>query len=176
MAHCPTTTANVAAPAIPDITITEPASAAPQVSPSTAFDLKSVTNSITYAATAALQLYATYRKVTLPIVNPGARTVLGNGSVIAATSDGLIQTRNSSGQIVKQKPAVGQPQSTIDGQIVINNGDGTYTLIAPDGSQRVIKYPGGISTIGGFSLSDIGPTQIAIGIGLLGLLLKVFKK
>lgn len=153
--------------AIPTVQI-EPASAAPTDAGALS-TFKDLTMGVTYAMTAALQLVNAYQKVKAPPINPIARTVNGS-TVIAATDNGLIQTRDASGRVTQTKPAIGQPQLTTTGNMIVNNGDGTFTLIGADGSRRIISYPSSsyIPTIGGGSLSGalagINPAWLAAGV------------
>lgn len=139
----------------------------PSVTPppnSNAWSLSNVTQGISAAAMAALQLVKAYRSLDTPSVQTSARVVRPNGAVSVVGSNGLIQTRDAAGNITAGKPPVGVPQATLAGNYIVNNGDGTYTVIAPDGTRRVMQYGGGAS--GGDGLFGLSPTMT---IGLIGL-------
>lgn len=130
--------------------------------------LRNSINTISAAALATLSVMKAYRQINSPTVNTQSRAYNPATGAGSATLDtGVVQSRNSSGQIVNTRPRVGEPMATVTGNIVVNNGDGTYMLISPDGSQRRIAY-GNASpeSGGGFSLSDINPAFIVGGIGL----------
>jgi len=154
----------------------EPPSVVMPSSPETTFDFRQIVGDVSYAALAALNVVAAYQRVNQPAVNTVARSTSANGVTTAATDSGYVESRDSSGRITKRKPAVGQPQSTITGNIIVNNGDGTYSLIYQDGTRRVIAYPAeSVATIGGLSemFSDIPPTVLIAGaVGLIAIFRK----
>jgi hypothetical protein len=116
-----------------------------------------IIGTVTQAASQALQLVAAYQKVRKPI-EATARRVSANGTVQVANRDGLIHTRSASGQITKRRPPVGEATATIDNSLIVNNGDGTYTLVSPNGAISTQRYP--ISTAaGGFSLDSIASPE-----------------
>lgn len=129
--------------------------------PSNAFNPTAVINTVTQAAMAALSLVRAYRDVMNPRPVTQARSVAANGAVTATTSNGMIQTRNPAGFVTSQLPPVGVPHSTVDGNLIVNNGDGTYTVIYPDGRTEVKRYPPGA---GGESLGGFGGDLPAIGL------------
>lgn len=139
----------------------------PAVTPqpnSSSWSLTNVTQGISAAAMAALQLVKAYRQLDTPTIQPQARVVRSGNAVSVVGNNGLIQTRDASGNIVAGKPPVGVPQATLTGNYIVNNGDGTYSVVAPDGTTRVMQYGGGAS--GGDGLFGLSP---AMTIGLVGL-------
>lgn len=153
---------------------TNPEPAVPVTPAPDTFSLQSVVQSVSFAAMSALNLVAAYKKTMSPI-NAQARMVQSNGAVVAATDAGVVQTRDPNGNVHSVRPPVGVPQSTISGNIIVNNGDGTFTLIAPDGTQRVIAY-GSDSTSGGI-LSSISPgLLLTAGLGIAGLALQARRR
>jgi hypothetical protein len=118
---------------------------------------------------AALSLVRAYRDVMNPRPVLQARTVGTNGAVTATTSNGMIQTRGPNGGVTTQLPPVGAPHSTVDGNLIVNNGDGTYTVIFPDGRTENRRYPPGAGgeSLGGFggNLQTVG--LIAAGVAVL---------
>lgn len=135
---------------------------------STVFNPMQMVQQVTGAAMAALGVVKAYRQLNSPQINTTARIVRPDGSVSAITSNGMIQTRDASGRVVSQKPPVGIPQSTVDGNIIINNGNGTYTAISPTGQTATYSYGTGLAS----SASAISPALLLGGAAVLLLLLK----
>jgi hypothetical protein len=128
------------------------------------FDASNIISTGTRAALAALQLVNAYKASRNPGLNPTARYVdPSTGAVIAASDNGLIQTQTIGGAVTSRRPPVGQPQMTTTGNIVVNNGDGTYTLIDGNGNRTVRAYAP-TSSFGSGSLSSLlTPMNLAIG-------------
>jgi hypothetical protein len=156
-----------------------PAAAAPLAPAASSVDFGTIVKNVTFAAQSALALTQAWNAAKNPTINATARTTT-QGKTVSASDSGLIQTTTQSGQVVAQKPAVGQPQMTTTGNLIVNNGDNTYTLIAPDGSRRVIAYPQtSIPTIsGGFSLASLGLSSehVAYAVGAVGLLFALSRR
>jgi hypothetical protein len=129
---------------------------------------KDTVNAISAAAMSALQLVKAYRNLDSPQVLTQARAQTPQGAV-SALDTGIVQTRTLDGKIVNTRPPVGVAQSTVTGSIIVNNGDGTYTLIGRDGSRRVIQYGNESS---GFDLGSISPAVWIAGAGLAFTLLR----
>lgn len=104
--------------------------------------------------------------------NPVARATRPDGSVVTARSNGTIVTRDTQGRVTVAKPQVGLPQSTEDGFVIINNGDGTFTRINTQGQRETIRYPGGV-TAGGITTGAAGSMSggllLALGVGAVAL-------
>lgn len=146
--------------AIPDVTIEEPMRADSQGF--SMGDAKTLINTVSDAALQALKVTAAYRALN-PQVNTAARTVNpATGRVTSALDTGIVQTRDASGRVVNARPPVGQPQSTVSGNVMVNNGDGTYSLIAPNGTRRTIKYSGETASQG----FGITPGLVFAGLGV----------
>ena len=149
--------------AIPDVTINQPVNS----SGSGGF-----LPGLTAAMTAALQLVRAYQQVRSPIVNnPSIVTAQG---VRRVNSNGTITVTAPNGQVTTTKPAVGVAQTTTDGGLIVNNGDGTYTYIDQLGQRYVRSYPATItSTSPTTSLFSGGNNTLLIagGIGVAALLL-----
>lgn len=129
---------------------------------------KETVNTISAAALAALQLVKAYKNLDSPRVLTQARAQTPQGAV-SALDTGIVQTRTLDGKIVNTRPPAGFAQSTVTGSIIVNNGDGTYTLIERDGSRRVIQYG---SESSGFDLGSISPAVWIAGAGLAFTLLR----
>lgn len=128
---------------------------------------RDVINNISSAALAALQVVKAYRSLDNPQpVAKQARAQLADGTIVSALDSGVIQTTAPDGTVSLTRPGVGQPQSTLSGNVIVNNGDGTYTRISPSGVRSVIKY--GNETGGGLlsSLSSIPAPVLAAGAAL----------
>lgn len=143
-----------------------PSNAPPPNSP--VYQPAQVIKALTDAALQVIKLYYQVRGYTgsqIPIQTT-ARNVNPDGSVSVIGNNGLIQTRSPNGQITSTVPPVGVPQATLDGNYIINNGNGTYQIISPSGQSRTIEYGSGVSGAGGLS----GSMLAIAGLGLFALL------
>lgn len=146
------------------------------------FSATSIINTVSQAALTALGVIRAYKAVNSPAVNQTARAVTPNGSVVVATSDGYIKTRAPNGAVTVSQVPIGSPQSTVDGTLIVNNGDGTFTKILASGATEIVRYgnaPAGSSggslfgqsvNVAGMSVSPV--MLIAGGLGLFLLLKK----
>ena len=160
-------------PALPAPTpAPSPAPVAP-VPPASTFNPAQLIQQISGAAMAALSLVRAYRDALNPRPVTTARTVGANGAVTAASSNGMIQTRNPNGTISSTLPAVGVPQATVDGNLIVNNGDGTYTLIYADGRTEVRRYAAGA---GSDPFASIPGGLPVVGIAAAGVLFLVLSR
>lgn len=151
---------------------TEPPISATDPNPPTS--AREVVQTISQAALAALQLTAAYRALNGKVgVNTQARAVTPSGAVVALDS-GVVQSRDAAGRIVNNRPPVGVPQSTVTGNITVNNGDGTYTLISPSGQRRVIQY--GANTGADSIFSSMAGWNWPIILGVGGLAVALLRK
>ncbi len=149
----------------------EPPITTPQGDPFTLADTRNLINTVSAAALAAISIVKAAKGLNPSTgVNTTARAIdPRTGAAIVALDNGLIQSRNPDGTITLKKSPTGQPQSTASGNVIINNGDGTYTLIDPQGRTRVIQYESGV---GGFDLADIPIPAILGGVALLTFLIR----
>lgn len=123
---------------------------------------------LTNLALAAIKVNQAYQASKAP--QPRTMTQAG-GMQKTPNPDGTVSVRNpATGQVSLQRPEVGVPYVLADGRSIINNGDGTYSLILPDGSVQRRSYP---TTPSGASSSGppawLTPTTAALAAG--GLLL-----
>lgn len=121
---------------------------APPAPTSKDWSVEQVIKNVTSAATAAIGLVRAWETRKLP-PNPVARATDAQGRTVLAKGDGMVYTRDTQGRVTQTRPQVGLPQSTIDGFVVVNNGDGTFTRIRPDGTRETLRYPGAAPTAGG---------------------------
>ena len=126
-----TSTPNGAPPVVP---IATPPPNSPAWNPAT------IVQGVSSAALAALQLVKAYRSLDTPTIQTTARARTANGAVSVVGNNGLIQTRQANGAITAGKPPVGVPQATPIGKYIVNNGDGTYTVVAPTGASQTLSY------------------------------------
>ena len=138
----------------------------------TPWNAKETINTISDAALKAITIYSAIKKINNPTVNPVSRNVTVGGALVSALDTGVVQTRGPDGKISNQRPPVNVAQSTVTGNVVINNGDGTYSLIDPSGNKRIIKYGEGSGSL----LTDIPWGVIAAGVGVIGLVMRIGKK
>jgi len=139
----------------------------PPPSQPSSWSANDVINTISNAALATLKVSTLWDQRRNPIGNV-ARQTLPNGAVRSVNSNGTVSTRNPNGTVSTSLPPVNQPQSTVDGNIINNNGDGTYTVVAPNGASQLRQYPAGstsASLLDNLSLGNINPMMLA-GIGL----------
>lgn len=107
---------------------------------SPAWNPSTIIQGVSSAALAALQLVKAYRSLDTPTIQTTARARTANGAVSVVGNNGLIQTRQANGAITAGKPPVGVPQATPNGNYIVNNGDGTYTVVAPTGASQTLSY------------------------------------
>lgn len=142
-------------------------------------DARNVVNQVSQMALSALAVTRAYNQARNPAVNTAARTV-SNGTVRSVLDNGVIMTRDAAGKVTLTRPPVGAAQSTVNGNLIVNNGDGTYTLIDAQGNKRVIKY--GSETTGnpgigsGFSLANVNWPVVTGVLGVAVLLMKASKR
>lgn len=117
--------------------------------------------SLSDVAAIALQGLQIYQRMTMPSVQPGTVRA-ANGQLVTANSNGTLTTRDpATGRTVTVKPQTGVPYALAGGGAIVNNGDGTYTRVNPDGSQVVSRYTAAHAA--GVGLS----TAALVGIGVL---------
>lgn len=129
---------------------------------------RNVVNQASQTVLTAIAAVNAFKRATNPQINPSAQNVAANGTVTRALDTGVVQTRAPDGRIVNQRPPVGVAQATVTGSHIINNGDGTYTLIGADGQRRVIQY----GANSGSAMSDLPWPIIIGGVGALLAFLK----
>jgi len=151
-------------------TIPPPAPSNPPPPNSSVYSPAQLVQGITQATLSAISVIKAYRSLDAPTIQPTARQVRPDGSVSAIGSNGLIQTRTPSGQVTAARPPVGVPQATVDGNYIVNNGDGTYSVVSPTG--QTARYSYASTSEGGFDFGNISPTMLAAGVGVLALILK----
>lgn len=125
---------------------------------------------LTQLALAAIKVNQAYQMSQQPV----PRTMVQSGTKTQTpNSNGTVTVRDSAtGQVYTTRPNAGTPYVLSDGRTIINNGNGTYTLIGRDGSSQTLPYSGPVSQPGGGGLlGDIPPVAIAGAIGLGVLLL-----
>lgn len=141
---------------------------APASSP--AWTASGVIQGVTNAALSALKVYSAFQRLQTPTVQRVARQVNADGSVSIVSDNGLIQTRDTSGRVTSTRPPVGVPQATLSGNLVVNNGDGTYTVATPTGQTQRLAY--GNTSGGAAGASGVSPLLIGGGILAAVLLLR----
>jgi hypothetical protein len=73
----------------------------------------------------------------------------------------------------------GQPYAFPDGTVVINNGDGTYSVISTTGQAQTHAYPTGTGTGAGTAgglLGSLGDDKTLLIVGGVGLALLAFSR
>ena len=126
-----------------------------------------IVRDVTQAALDALKVVAAWRAINNPPPNRVTQARVGQ-DVIRANADGTITRTGPDGRVTRTRPPVGQPQVASDGSLIVNNGDGTYTSISPQGASVVNRYPLEVSqTFGGMGNLAL---PLLIGGGALALL------
>lgn len=94
-----------------------------------------------------------------------------NGAVEPASPARVVNA--NTGTVNGVRPPVGTMQLAADGSAIINNGDGTYTVIRPDGTRYTRSYAGGAigSAVSEGGLFGLDPKMVAIGAAGVALLL-----
>jgi hypothetical protein len=138
------------APVAPDAPIPT-VTYAPPAPTSRDWSFEQVITTVTRAADQAIKLVRAWETRKLP-PNTVARATDAQGRTVLAKGDGMIYTRTPDGRVTPSRPAVGLPQTTVDGFVVVNNGDGTFTRITPSGGRETLRYaaaaPGGTAGAG----------------------------
>lgn len=160
--------ANIALPdaplaSIPDITVsTDLTSSLPS------FNF----NEFTQITKSVLGTITAYQQAMHPAPRSAVTTRIGS-QVVTPNRNGTI-TMQSGGQSRTVPMQPGTPYTFSDGSVVVNNGDGTYTTILPDGSHTVTRYPstGGLSSMFGGASGTTNPNlPLYLGGALLLVLL-----
>ena len=107
------------------------------------FNYTDALKNITNTAMAALTLVRAYKGGS--VMAAGQPTSQGT---VRANPDGSVTYTNATGSRTGIPPA-GQAYAIGDGRMIINNGDGTYTLIGVDGSRTIQRYPQTALPVGG---------------------------
>jgi len=124
----------------------------------------SIWDSITQAATAAIKVRAAYQQSQQQSATP-ARP----GGTVTATATGMLLTRNPlTGALQTSRPAVGVRYGLPDGRTMVNNGDGTFSLISGFGAETRVSY----SAAGAGGAATNWVLYGALGLGALLLLRK----
>lgn len=95
---------------------------------------------VTGAAMAVLQVQQAYRA----IKNPPVRTMdvaSSTGTSRTPGNDGYLTVRNAQGQVVgRELPSAGVPYALANGTVIVNNGNGTFSRIASNGTKSTVRY------------------------------------
>lgn len=99
-------------------------------------------------AVAAIKVHQAYQAANRPPVQPAIQTTR-TGSTQTARSDGVLSTTDpATGRVVVTRPPAGVPYALPDGGAVVNNGNGTYTVISPTGAAVTRSYSSDIPVSG----------------------------
>lgn len=108
----------------------------------------SIADKVSSLVVAAVRINNAYRASNNPPVQPGLQTT-PNGTAQTARSDGTLATVDpATGRTIITRPANGVPYLTSDGGVVINNGNGTYTRVAPTGAASTHQYAAAVPPLG----------------------------
>lgn len=134
----------------------------PPVSAGTDWD--GILSTITKAALTAIQINKVYQATGSPAVKAPqpSQTVNANGT---------ITTRTATGTVATSKLPVGAPYAMPDGSLIMNNGDGTYSITSPSGVVTRGAYAvtaGASGLLGGNNVALLA----ALGVGAVLLMRK----
>jgi hypothetical protein len=133
----------------------------PDLPPISTSEASSVFGSLTNLAKAALPLVSTWLKNGAQNPRLGTQPItLPSGQTAQPRPDGTLL---ANGRVTPMP--VGQPFVFADGSVVMNNGDGTYTTIRPDGSRVTTPYPRA-----GLSSLTQGNTPLILGVAAVAAL------
>lgn len=102
---------------------------------------------LTNAALAAIRVNQAYQASKQPA--PRTSTVSGS-TVRTPNANGTVTVSNTAtGARTIARPEVGVPYTLADGRTIVNNGNGTYSLIGRDGSTQTVPYTASSSSTAG---------------------------
>lgn len=107
---------------------------------------------------------------------PGSNSRSG---LVTASNNGTIKTTDASGRSTNSIPAAGQPYVTPAGEIMTNNGDGSFSVVSLNGQVKTTAYSNAqmssksiSAQISGFSLSSVPISAWIVGAFLAVKILK----
>lgn len=92
-----------------------------------------------------------------------------SGNQLTPNKNGTVTVHTPNGQTYTTVMKPGVPYAFPDGTIVMNNGNGTYTVVALDGTTQTLHYPSNITSGGGVVSGAGGVSTNTLLIGGLGL-------
>lgn len=117
----------------------------PVVAPSESFfegvTWEGTVDKLTDLAIAAIRINQAYQAANRPPVQPAVQTTRAGTTQTARTDGTLTTTDPATGRPVITRPPVGVPYELPGGGAVVNNGNGTYTLVTADGQTVTRQYP-----------------------------------
>lgn len=127
-------------------------------------DWDAILSTISKAALTAIQINKAYQSSGAPPIKvaPPSQTVNRNGT---------ITTRTPTGTVATSKLPVGVPYALPDGSLILNNGDGTYQITAPNGAVTRGSYATSAAPGSGLS-TQTALLLAAAGVGAVMLMRK----
>ena len=99
---------------------------------------------------AGLKVKQAYDAAGRPAVQYGGQ--VSPGRTVTARRDGTIATTDAAtGRVTVGKPAPGVPWATQDGAIIVNQGDGTYSVAGAGQAPVTRRYPPTVNVAGGIA-------------------------
>lgn len=127
---------NIPQPAIP----TPNVPAAPAANTSIFQTFNQTLANVTGTALAVLQAKQAWRAASAP----SPRTVdvsSATGTTKTPESNGYLTVRNADGRVIgREMPQRGVPYALANGTVIMNNGNGTFVRISPNGAQTTVRY------------------------------------
>lgn len=138
--------------ALPAVIAQTPANEAVDTPASAFFDditWDGTVDKLTSLAIAAIRVHQAYQAANRPPVQPAVQTTRGGGVQTVRTDGTLTTTDPTTGRVVVTRPPAGVPYELPGGAgAVINNGNGTYTVVSPDGQTATRSYAGDVPLSG----------------------------
>lgn len=122
----------------------------------------------------AVKGYQVWQQANKPPVQSGASRTTATGTTVP-NKNGTVTTIGTGGRTTTVRMPIGQPYAFPDGTVVINNGDGTYSVISTTGQAQTLTYPSGTGTGGGL-LGSLGEDKTLLIVGGVGLALLAFSR
>lgn len=129
---------------------------------------KDVWASVASAAVAVLKAIPALKSGSAPVTTPTTKN--SNGTTTTVYDNGTQIVRDARGAIISRTAIPkGVAMMTTSGAMVVNNGNGTYDVVSPNGTRQTRPYSASTTSAAG-SVS-ISQTHMLIGAGLLALYL-----
>ena len=118
----------------------------------------------------ALKALQTANQLISVLKNPRGPQPGQPGSSRTVRPDGTVTVRDQNGRTINQRTAVGVGELAADGSVVVNNGNGTFTRITPDGRTETKQYPSNLSVIPQMAQQQMVPLLLLGGAALFFLM------
>lgn len=139
--------------------------ATPIEAPATSFfenvTFENVVDKVTDLAIGAIRIHQAYQAANRPPVQPVQQTTRAGGVQTARPDGTLTTTDPATGRPVVTRPPAGVPYEVPGGGLMMNNGDGTYTVVSASGQSVTRAYT---STVPPSGVAVVQPAQWVSGV------------